>query len=204
MPIKPLKIGVTGGIGSGKTLVCNVFSTLGIPVYNADLKAKDLMVKDQNVVEAIKNDFGKEAYLDDNKLDRNYLSALIFSDKKKLKLLNGIVHPAVAADFDNWSQNQVGKLYVIKEAALLIESGSYKLLDYIITVTAPVQNRVERVLSRDTHRSKQDVLDIISNQLSDDEKADKSNFVIDNSGLKLLIPQVLKIHEFLISLKLAG
>ena len=204
MPIKPLKVGVTGGIGSGKTLVCNIFNTFGIPIYNADRRAKDLMVKDQKVIEAIKNYFGEEAYLDKKKLNRNYLSAKVFNDKRKLKLLNGIVHPAVAADFDNWSQNQAGKLYIIKEAALLIESGSYKTLDYLVTITAPVDIRVGRVLSRDIHRSKNSVLDIISNQLNDGEKADKSNFIIDNSGQNLLIPQVLKIHEFLISLKQAG
>jgi len=204
MPIKPLKVGVTGGIGSGKTLVCNIFNTFGIPIYNADRRAKDLMVKDQKVIEAIKNHFGEEAYLDKKKLNGNYLSAKVFNDKRKLKLLNGIVHPAVAADFDNWSQNQAGKLYIIKEAALLIESGSYKTLDYLVTITAPVDIRVGRVLSRDIHRSKNSVLDIISNQLNDGEKADKSNFIIDNSGQNLLIPQVLKIHEFLISLKQAG
>jgi dephospho-CoA kinase len=196
---KPLKIGVTGGIGAGKSIVCQLFSILGAPVYNADERAKTLMVQDHQVVDSIKREFGDSAYLIDGSLNRVYLANHVFKNEKRLKLINGIVHPAVANDFDRWSKRYEGLTYIIKEAALLIESNSYKLLDYLITVTSPVDIRIERVLARDHHRTKINIDEIVSNQLSDQEKIAKSRFVITNDGNTLLIPQVLKIHQALIS-----
>ena len=199
MPNKPLKIGVTGGIGAGKSIVCKIFNILGIPVYNADERAKVLMTQDRHVVESIKRNFGAESYLADGKLNRLFLANHVFKNENKLKIINAIVHPAVAIDFDNWSKNYENKSYLIKEAALLVESGSYEFLDYLITVTAPIDIRIVRVLTRDNHRTKEDIEQIISKQLSDEEKISKSKFIITNDSYSLLIPEVLKIHEFLIS-----
>ena len=199
MRSKLLKIGVTGGIGSGKTVVCNIFQMLGIPVYNADFRAKYLMTNDQNVTDSIRSNFGNRTYFADGTLNTGYLSKQIFKNKDQLKILNNIVHPAVAIDFEQWIVKQEGKPYVIKEAALLVESGSYKLLDRLITVTAPVELKIERVLNRDLHRTKKDILNIMLNQLDDQTKTAKSAFVINNDGNTLLIPQVLKIHHSLIS-----
>lgn len=195
----PLKIGVTGGIGAGKSVVCQLFSILGVPVYNADEQAKALMVHDRNVVESLKRAFGEKAYLTDGTLDRVYLANQVFKNENRLKIMNGIVHPAVAIDFDRWSKKQKNQPYLIKEAALLVESNSYKLLDDLITVTAPVEVRINRVLARDHHRTKQSIDEIISSQLSDSDKIAKSGFVISNDGHSLLIPQVLKIHQALIN-----
>ena len=170
---KTLKIGVTGGIGSGKTIVCNIFQTLGIPVFNADDRAKDLMRNNLQVKSAILSTFGEKAYLDSGALNTVYMSKYVFKNVDKLRELNKIVHPAVGLDFELWAASHRSKPYVIKEAALLVESGSYKLLDFLINVTAPIDLRIARVLSRDPHRSRQDVLDIISNQLSENDVTEK-------------------------------
>ncbi len=199
MPNKPLKVGITGGIGAGKTLVCQMFRILGIPVYNADERAKLLMVQDDVVIDSIKNLFGEKAYIGDRKLNVLYLANHVFSDKEKLSLLNGVVHPAVAKDFESWQLNYQKEPYLIKEAALLVESKSYKVLTYLVTVTAPIDLRIARVLARDKHRTVQNIEDIISRQLSDEEKIAKSEFVIVNDNNSLLIPQVLDIHLSLIN-----
>ena len=204
MPNNPINIGITGGIGAGKSTVCKLFNMLGIPVYNADDQAKALMTRDQNIITAIKKNFGNEAYLPDGQLNRTYLGKSLFKVDKQLKIINEIVHPAVAEDFEKWRNGHEDKPYLVKEAALLIESGSYKLLDYLITVTSPLNTRIERVLSRDVHRTKEHIREIISKQLSDEERIAKSDFIITNDKQTLLIPQVLKIHDFLISLKQTG
>lgn len=204
MPNNPINIGITGGIGAGKSTVCKLFNMLGIPVYNADDQAKALMTRDQNIITAIKKNFGNEAYLPNGQLNRTYLGKSLFKDDKQLKIINEIVHPAVAEDFEKWKNGHEDKPYLVKEAALLIESGSYKLLDYLITVTSPLNTRIERVLSRDAHRTKEHIREIISKQLSDEERIAKSDFIITNDKQTLLIPQVLKIHDFLISLKQTG
>ncbi len=194
-----LMIGVTGGIGAGKSIVCKIFDVLGIPVYDADSRAKILMESNRNVIDSIKKYIGEEAYLPGGILNRAYLANHVFKDVEMLETINGIVHPAVAKDFDKWSKFHRDKPYIVKEAALLIESGSAKVLDYIINVVAPVALRIERTLTRDTHRTIEQVKDIISNQLSDEERSVKSNFIITNDDYTLLIPQVLKIHDFLIN-----
>ena len=204
MANKPIRLGVTGGIGAGKTIVCKIFSVLGIPVYNADNNAKNLMVADRQVVKAIKKYIGKKAYFPDGTLDRNYLANQVFKNEDQMEIINGIVHPAVARDFEKWSKNHEDKPYIVKEAALLIESGSAKVLDYIINVVAPMKLRVERILARDNHRSIEQINEIISNQLTDTARDAKSDFIITNDDCLLVIPQVLKIHEFLISLNHVG
>ncbi|MCG8310390.1 MAG: dephospho-CoA kinase [Cytophagales bacterium] len=204
MPINPIKVGITGGIGSGKTVVCKMFNLLGVPVYDADRLAKVIMVENTEVVESIISAFGQKAYFEDGKVNRNYLASEVFGDAEKLRLLNSIVHPAVAIDFELWIKENEQKPYIVKEAALLVESGSYKTLDYLITVTSPEKVRIKRVLNRDPHRTIHDVTSIISRQLSEAEKIEKSHFVIVNDDITLIIPQVLGIHESLISSGLAG
>ncbi len=192
-----LKVGITGGIGAGKSIVSKIFKILGIHVYDADARAKYLMTHDPTVVEEIKLSFGDDAYLPDGNLNRKYIAKYIFEGGVKYEIINKIVHPAVAIDFEKWSTSHENAAYVLKEAALLFESDSYKKLDYIITVLAPVELRTERVLIRDRHRTKNDVKKIISIQMKDEEKISKSQFIITNDNSQLLLPQVIKIHDFL-------
>lgn len=190
-----LKIGVTGGIGGGKSTVCKIFEVLGVPVYYADQGAKLLMNHDLAVIESIKKAFGNNIYNTKGELDRANLAHVVFNDKAKLKKLESIVHPAVREDFNKWALNHSAE-YVIKEAALLFESGSYKDLDKIITVTAPEEVRVERVMKRE-NVSKEKVLNRMANQLAEQEKIDRADYVIHNDERQMLIPQVLEIHKAL-------
>ena len=204
MKNKPLEIGITGGIGTGKSVVCEIFKVLGIPVYYADDRARELMMEDQKIIKALKRTFGGESYLKTGELNRKFLAQNVFNDEVKLKTINSIVHPSVAEDFERWSENNWNYLYIMKEAALLVESGSYKTLDFLVIVTAPKTLRIQRVLKRDQHRTEEDVRLIISKQLSDEDKMLKSQFRIINDGKSLLIPQVLKIHEYLINIVQTG
>ena len=195
---KPLLIGITGGIGSGKTTVAKVFKTLGVPVYYADDRAKQLMVQDQALVSDIKALFGEESYDPEAHLNRAYLTQRVFSDARELEKLNALVHPAVGRDFDNWVANHDNYPYLLKEAALIFETGSHKLLYKVVAVTAPVEERVKRVLLRDIHRSRQQVLAIMKQQLSESERKSRADFIIDNSGEVMVIPQVIALnHKFL-------
>lgn len=204
MPIDPIKVGISGGIGSGKTTVCKIFNLLGIPVYYADQRARTLMTEDSVIINLIVKLFGENAYLVGGELNRAFLAHTVFDDEKMLKSLNRIVHPAVAHDFKNWIILNHKSPYVIKEAALLVESGSYKSLDYLVTVSAPVKLRIQRVLVRDSHRSRQDINYIISRQLDEKESIKKSQFEIVNDNNTLIIPQVLNVHEKLINAAQAG
>lgn len=194
LTVKPILVGITGGIGSGKSTVCKIFKTLGIPIYDADSQAKKLMLENDNLVTGIKHHFGEEAYLPDKSLNRDYLAKTVFSNSDKLTILNSLVHPAVAEDFNLWIKTQDSK-YVIKEAALLIESGSYKHLDKLINVSAPVDLRIERIMQRDTFRSEAEIQKIISNQLSEEVRNEKADYVIVNDESELLVTQVFKWHE---------
>ncbi|MEM7550204.1 MAG: dephospho-CoA kinase [Bacteroidota bacterium] len=198
---KALEIGVTGGIGSGKSLVCHIFSSLRIPVYSADDRAKSLMNEDSELRNQIKTAFGEQSYLEGGNLDRAYLAKLVFSDQKKVKQLNALVHPAVRSDYKRWSSTKQKYPYLIREAALMIESGIYKDLDYLIHVKAPEDLRVQRIEKRDPQRSREEIKNIISNQLSDRDRDEKSDFVISNSEKTLLIPQVLELHKVFIKLQ---
>jgi dephospho-CoA kinase len=193
--MKPLQIGITGGIGSGKSLVCKIFSCLGIPIYDADSRAKSLMTTDGILVQQIKTEFGSLAYHEDGSLNRSYVSQAVFNDADKLKALNELVHPRVALDGEKWVEEQSEKKYVLREAALLFESGSYKRMDKIIVVTAPEPLRVKRVLERDKQRSEEEVIKIIRNQLSEEEKVKKADYVLRNDETQLLVPQVVVLHQ---------
>lgn len=194
---KILLIGITGGIGSGKSTVAKIFNILGIPVYSADDRAKWLMSNDPDLKDQIIANFGKESYFEDGSLNRSYLASRVFNDEEKISIINSFVHPAVKKDFEKWVLNH-NSPYVLKEAALLFESGSYKDLDKVINVSAPLKIRINRVLLRDPQRSENQINDIINKQLPDEEKNLKADFVIKNSDNRLLIPQVMQIHQLLL------
>jgi len=189
-----LQIGVTGGIGSGKSTVCKIFQSLGIPVYDADSRAKKLMQENARLVEDIKNEFGNDSYLSSGAINRDYLAKVAFGDPEKVKRLNALVHPVVADDYSKWVSDQTA-VYVVKEAALLIESGSYLQLDKLIVVTAPTPLRIDRIKSRDSFRSQQEIEAIIANQLSDEERESKADCIIKNDESELLIEQILSLDE---------
>lgn len=189
----PLQVGITGGIGSGKSLVCRVFSLLGVPVYDSDHRAKALMTTDGILISQIKKEFGDLSY-DDHGLNRRYLAKTVFGDKVKLTKLNQLVHPRVGADYTRWLSRQDSP-YILKEAALLYESGSYQQLDRVIMVWADENVRIKRVLARDPHRTNQQVKDIIKQQWSDNEKRERADRVIYNDESLLLIPQILSLHN---------
>lgn len=197
MKNKALKIGITGGIGSGKTTVCHIFETLGIPIYYADDRAKALMTEDVDLIKAIKNIFGEAAYFENGSLNRQLISKIAFSNPLILNELNAVVHPAVRHDGEHWHDAQIGVPYTLKEAALHFESGGYKLMDKMICVVAPQEMRIERVLLRGG-LNRADIEARMARQLPDEEKIKKSDFVIYNDGIKGLIPQVMAIHKALI------
>jgi len=196
----PFWVGVTGGIGSGKSTVCKVFSILGIPVYSADDRAKWLMSNDPSLRDKISSHFGEKSFLPDGSLNRAFLAEEVFSDQEKVKIINALVHPAVGKDFSDWANTQTTP-YLIKEAALLFESGSADQLDYVINVSSPLKIRIARVLLRDPHRSEDQVNHIIDQQMPDEQKNELADFVIKNNDSKLIIPQVQEIHQKLCALK---
>ena len=193
-----LKIGITGGIGSGKSTVCQIFATLGIPVYYADAAAKRLMVEDEALVAGIRKLFGEAAYDAEGQLQRQHLAQIVFQDRRKLALLNALVHPAVARDSLAWHAAQTKAPYTLKEAALLFESGSYQQLDQIICVRAPRALRLERVIQRDGITIEA-VEARMAQQLPEAEKGERSDYLIENDGQQLLIPQVQRIHRAILA-----
>lgn len=191
---QPIKVGITGGIGSGKSTVCKIFKILGIPVYSADDRAKWLMAHDPALKSKLSETFGPDTFLPDGILNRAFLAKEVFSDPEKVKKINALVHPAVGQDFKSWAEKQNAP-YILKEAALLFETGASKELDKIITVSSPLKIRMARVLMRDPHRDKDQINDIINQQLPDEKKNELADFVIKNAENKLLIPQILEIHK---------
>ena len=186
-------IGITGGIGSGKSVAANILNSMGYPVYNSDDRAKILINKDSSLILKIKESFGN--VYNTEGLDRQKMANIVFNNPEKLALLNSIVHPAVGHDFDLWVDKQSSSL-VFKEAAILFETGIYKTLDKVILVTCPLPIKIKRVMERDSV-SQEDVENRMKNQWSDEQKIKLSDYVIDNSGNKLLIPQVQKILNHL-------
>lgn len=191
----PLQIGITGGIGSGKSLVCRIFQQLGVPVYDADSHAKGLMTTDGILISQIKKEFGDLAYHPDGSLNRSYLGQYVFLDEEKLQKLNSLVHPRVAADYQHWLSQYADVPYVLKEAALLYESGSYRNLDKIVVVSAPLEVRQKRVLQRDAHRTVDQFNGIVEKQMSEEEKLRRADYIIINDDKTLVVPQVLKLHD---------
>ena len=187
-----LKVGITGGIGSGKTTVCKVIEALGYPVYYADLEARKIIETDSDVILAISNLFGNDIY-SSGKLDRQRLASLVFNNKELLAKLNAIVHPAVARHFQVWANSSSSSI-IFKEAAILFESGLNKLLDKTILVVAPEQVRLQRVIDRDKI-SVDNVKSRMANQATQDELIKLADYLINNDGKELLIPQLLGIIE---------
>lgn len=191
------RIGITGGIGSGKSIVCRLFQVLGAPVYDSDARAKWLMGHDTLLRDELTAAFGPATFDATGQLDRVYLARIAFADPAQLARLNALVHPAVGRDFEAWAsaRQAEGHGYLLKEAALLYESGAYQQLDQIITVFAPQPVRQARVLRRDPHRTPDDVLAIIGKQMSEEEKVQRAQHVVYNDDEQLLIPQVLALHQ---------
>lgn len=192
-----LRVGLTGGIGSGKTTVAKIFEVLGIPVYYADEETKRLMNIDPVIRRNIVKEFGDRAY-DDHGLDRSYLASVVFNDEKKLALLNSLTHPATIEHANKWMQQQHSP-YIIKEAALIFESGSNKHLDYVTGVSAPEEIRIRRVMERDGV-SEEQVRSRMARQMNEEEKIALCDFVVVNDEREFLITQVLSLHAELVKL----
>lgn len=184
------QIGLTGGIGCGKSYVAKLFRELGIPVYEADSAARRLQENDPQLVKEMKNLFGAEAYLENGKLNSKAIGAQVFADAGKMKQLNALVHPAVKTDFRNWVNAQHNVPFILKEAAILFESGTNEGLDAVIVVTAPEDLRIRRVMERDKIAAA-DVLKRMAAQWPEAEKIKRATFIIHNDEQQLLLPQVL-------------
>ena len=190
-----LKIGITGGIGAGKTTVCSVFQNMGIPVFNADNQAKTLL-NNTNVIEYYHKEFGNTVF-SNNLIDKVKLAKLIFSNTEALQKVNNFIHPLVYKLFDEWCLLHTNKPYLINEAALLFESQSYKRLDYTILIVAPIETRIKRVAQRDGF-SYEDIKARMDKQLSEEQKIKMADFIIDNNEKELILPAILNLHnEFL-------
>src|SRR6185312_6482878 len=187
-----LRIGITGGIGSGKSTVADIFNVLGIPVYSSDDASKRLMVEDKDLKKNIIESFGEESYVN-GILNRKYLAAQVFNDSQKIALLNSFVHPATINDARRWTEKQ-NTAYTIKEAALIFESGSDEFLDYVIGVKSPADLRVTRAMTRD-NVTREQVEARMKLQMDEDEKMKRCDFIIINDEQQMLIPQVLLLHE---------
>ncbi|HEV7334214.1 MAG TPA: dephospho-CoA kinase [Flavisolibacter sp.] len=197
----PLKIGLTGGIGSGKTTVARLFELLQVPVYYADTASKRLYQTDPQLMADLKHHFGEDIYAA-GELDRSKLAGLVFSDKAKLALLNSLVHPPTIRDAELWFRQQTAP-YVIKEAALLFESGSVQGLDFVIGVSAPVHLRIKRVMDRDGSK-REEVQNRMNKQLSESIKMKLCDFIITNDEQEMVIPQVISLHKKLTELAAAA
>ncbi|WP_211093317.1 MULTISPECIES: dephospho-CoA kinase [Flammeovirga] len=195
-----MQVGITGGIGAGKSYICRLFKVLGVPIYNADNSAKMLMVEDPEIIDLVKSNFGAESYFPNGYLNKKYLANQIFSSKEKLEKMNEIVHPRVKQHYDDWVKIQLLKnAYVIKEAALMFTNEQYKSLDKVIVVRAPYEDRIKRVLSRD-NRPQHQIEEIIDKQRQEEELSTLADFVINNDEKHLIVPQVIELHKSFVTL----
>lgn len=192
---KLLQVGITGGIATGKSTVSRVFQILGVAIYDADSRAKSLMVQNQGLKESIIKYFGEQSYLPDGSLNRRFLAEQVFKDIEKNKLINALVHPVVAEDYQYWLEKHMNMPYVVREAALMIESGAYKTLDKLIVVTAPEELRLQRLRKRDPQRSEAEIKGIIAKQLPENEKLKMADFVVYNDEKHSIIEQVCTLHQ---------
>lgn len=191
------RLGITGGIGSGKTTVCRIFRVLGVPVFVADVAARKLMNNDPSIRSEINIIAGKDLY-EGGELDRRELARLIFNEPDMLQKVNASVHPAVLRDFEAWS-SVIDAPYVIMEAAILFEAKADQLVDRVISISAPVEERISRVMGR-SEISREEVLERINNQMEDNEREEKSYYVINNADNEMIIPEILKIHDDMLRL----
>ncbi len=191
-----IKVGLTGNIGTGKTVVAGIFEALGIPVFHADEEARKFF-GDKEVITILTDRFGKQISVN-NKIDRKKLASIVFQDKKALDFLNSIIHPLVRKELFAWLDRQGQHAYIMHEAAILFESGFYKEFDKVITIVSPVELTIKRVMARD-NSGREAVEKRILNQWDQDKKIALSDFIIQNDERHLIIPQVLKIHQSLIN-----
>ncbi len=200
----PLQIGVTGGIGSGKSVVCRVFSALGVPIYEADSQAKWLTNHDPALRADILNLLGPEAYTTDPSEPESgvyntaWVAAQVFANPTLLTQLNKLIHPRVMADTETWVAQHAHQSYVIKEAAIMRAAGDHNTLDKVIVVTAPIDLRIARIRQRDPHRSETDIRNIIDRQVSDADRLKIADYVVRNDETELLLPQLVRLHELFI------
>lgn len=195
-----LKVGVTGGIGTGKSIVCRVFALLGIPVYDSDARAKWVMHHHPELRRELIATFGAEVFdASTNQLNRPYLARLAFTNPDQLTLLNQLVHPRVKQDFIDWVAAQQNIPYIIKEAALMYETEAHRQVTKMIAVTAPLPVRQARLLTRDPHRTLSDIQAIIEKQLPEEEKINRADYIIYNNDQQLVIPQIVATHQQLLA-----
>lgn len=191
------KVGLTGGIGAGKTLIAQMFKVLGVPVYNSDQKAKWLMTNSTEVKQKVKEAFGDVAYLWDGQLNRDYLASVVFNQPEKLNILNSIVHPALWRDSIQWADEQAPKSYTIHEAAILFETGGYKNMDFNILIYAPSDERIRRTMDRDKI-DRQSVIARMDKQMPEEKKMELVDHIIYNDGSSSLVSQVVELHHLLL------
>lgn len=195
-----LKIGITGGIGSGKSYVCNHFASMGVPIYNADTEARNITNTNSIIREKLSILFGHQLYDNNQQLIKEALAKIIFQDKAALERVNSIIHPEVHKHFKQWYEQHQHQAYIIKEAAIMFESGSNKLMDAVVMVYAPLELRVERAMKRD-NRTRQQIMERIANQLDDEKKRKMSDYIIINDQQKMLLPQIIQLHQQFLSWK---
>jgi len=188
-----LKVGITGGIGVGKTYISNILEKMGYPVFYSDIIAKEIMSKDSRLISLIKQEFGDDIYLADNKIDNKLLSSIVFNDNNRLSKLNSLIHPFVFECFNEWCDNQLSSI-IFKEAAILFESNSHLNLDKVICITASKKTRIQRIIKRD-NRSEEEIRKIISRQMEQTEKVKLSDYVVENDGDKSILLQISDILE---------
>lgn len=191
------KVGLTGGIGAGKSLIAQMFKVLGVPVYNSDQKAKWLMTNSAEVKQQVKDAFGDIAYLWDGQLNRDYLASVVFNQPEKLNILNSIVHPALWKDSVLWAEQQAPKPYTLHEAAILFETGGYKNMDFNILIYAPADERIRRTMDRDKI-DRQSVIARMDKQMPEEKKMDLVDHIIYNDGTSSLVSQVVELHHLLL------
>lgn len=194
-----LKIGVTGGVGSGKTIICKIFRQLHVPVYEADAAARELMNTNAQLKLQLKKNFGEKVYNSNDTLNSSMLAKIVFNDSAALQKLNTLVHPLVQENFKEWLTENTGAAYVIKEAAILFESGSHAALDFVIMISAPENIRFKRVMMR-SNLSEEQIKAVAKNQMAEEEKIKMADFVILNDETRLVLPQVIKLHRHFCSL----
>ena len=189
----PIKVGITGGIGSGKSTICKIFKLLGVPVFEADVVAKQLQNTNQKVKNGLINLFGKDIYTHEGVVDRKKLASIIFNDDFQISKVNELIHPVVREEFENWLKKQ-NSTYIVHEAAILFESGFYKMMDFTILVSAPEEQRVEWVMKRDGV-NREIVTQRIKRQWNEEKKQKLASFVIYNNNNNLIIPEVITIDK---------
>lgn len=193
-----LRVGITGGIGSGKSTVCKAFAQLGIHIYDADSRTKELYASNETLRKAIVNSFGAEIF-SGTEINKTKLAEIVFADPQKLQLLNSIVHPFVFEDYEAWCKGLDHEKYTIKEAAIMFESGSYKHLNYVVGVTAPEELRIARIMQRDGS-TRDAILRRIQKQMPAEELISRCDFIIENDSEKSIVEQVLALHKTFLAL----